>query len=135
MKQRMLRTSKPPDSGGFCVGWVVWRCGAWKVASSNERMLAGGGCIVGRLNSGEAVRPRRYPEDVTPQVRRGTLPRRTVPEDGGNSDEPAAHRRREHKSKPPVHTGGFDSTRRTIEANVQLAGRQIQLQKGGENKL
>ena len=53
----MLSDSKPPDSGGFSVGWVVWRCGAWKVASSNERMLAGGGCIVGRLNSGEAVRP------------------------------------------------------------------------------
>ena len=42
----MLSDSKPPDSGGFSVGWVVWRCGAWKVASSNERMLAGGGCIV-----------------------------------------------------------------------------------------
>ncbi len=69
------------------------------------------------------------------QLRWGKPPRRTVPEDGGNSDEPAAHLRREHKSKPPVHTGGFDSTRRTIEANVQLAGRQIQLQKGGENKL
>lgn len=46
----MLRASKPPDSGGFCVGWAHESV-VWTVASSDERMLAGGGCVSGGCTS------------------------------------------------------------------------------------
>ena len=68
----MLRESKPLDSGGFCVGWghesvvrgrspaPMRRVPAEEddcagLFNSDERMLAGGGCVVGRLYFGEAA--------------------------------------------------------------------------------